>query len=143
MKRILILLIVGLASIVSAIPSGIYILMEQTDGGVSYSLEGRQTSDFDEFSTHLTSLLEMAKMNTEPQRVSDEVYCKLAITGNVDLEKVTPFQPLLSPYGFDHFTIHPLPDSTTEILITIGEPKESQLTVVMKQGKPENIKSEQ
>ena len=86
MKKILITILLLLAPLAQAIPGGCYIEIKQEGNVLAYEMEGRKTSDFNEFTRFLEEVAKFGEASKDdPSIPSGELSFRINIEGVVDL----------------------------------------------------------
>ena len=122
MKNIITAIAIFTTQAVLAIPSVVWVEIERRNDSVQYSIEGVRTKDFEQFAGELKKLAPLGK-----QHPSSELYFHVHIMGNLNISEILRIKEVLTPFGFDHYTIQSIPQYGTIVAITIGEPEDFQL----------------
>ena len=105
-----------------AIPSAVWIEIVQMENTVQYSIEEVSTRNFEQLASKLKHIA-----SSGTQYPSGELHFHINLKGNINISEVLRIKEVLTPFGFDHYTIQSLPEFGTIITVTIGTPEDTQL----------------
>lgn len=122
MKRLLILYALLLPFVVCAAPNNSSATEKISDNSVTYVFEGAPTSDISELSKHLTVVANIFKRQSEsvPFEIYREPMLVVQMDGDIDLNALVTIKELLTPYGFEHYTIQSAGKKKAKLYISVG-----------------------
>jgi hypothetical protein len=130
MKYIFTALTIMLAQAALGIPGRVLIEIEESVYNASvYSIEGVRTGSFEDFADQLKELALLGKESS-----SEELHFHIHLKGNVNLYEILRIKEVLTPFGFNYYTIQSMPNYGAVITVTIGQPEDFQLVHAKKKG---------